>query len=398
MSIRAELITLIIKSCQADILKKIVFSRPKENSAQKQVGRLCVHNKRKYLAIEATEGNGKVSHTNLDVSFLENALSDYIEKYSQINLITSLCNVEYKRSKKGSEVLLGKNELKKAMSCPLSSETKIKPTDFNRHKNYILSGNEPFLKRLDISDGNGRIHDKKQGKFRQINRFLEHIEDVYPKLSQNGRLTIYDLCCGKSYLSFAVYYYLRYIKNRDVYMLCIDLKKDVIEYCDSVAKSVGFDGMEFICDDVRNTPQDIRPDMVISLHACDIATDIVINHGAELKAKIILSTPCCHHYLNSRINCEQLEFVSSYGHIRNKLCEALTDGLRLLRLRYYGYDVNALELTDPDDTPKNTLLKAILDESYDENSEEAKKRLAEYKNALSYIIGDDISHYLEEIK
>ena len=398
MNIKTQLIQIIIRTTETDTLKKIVFSRPVGDLPQKQSGRLCLHNQKKFLAFEASEKNGKVSHVNIESEKLENEISKLIDGYSQVNLISSAGDAEYKRNKKGNEVLLGGNVLMKALSLPISDEIKIAPTDFDRQKKYILSGKEEFLKFLAVSDENGRVHDKKQGKFRQINRFLEHIEDIYGELSSEGKLTVYDLCCGKSYLSFAVYYYLRYIKNREVDMLCIDLKSDVIDYCASVATSVGFDGMRFICDDVRNTPHNIQPDMVISLHACDIATDIVINHGAELRAKVILSTPCCHHYLNNRISAPELSFVSSYGQLRNKLCEALTDGLRLLRLRCHGYDVTALELTDPDDTPKNTLLRAILDESYDISSEEAEKRLEEYNSSLSFVLGDDISHYLEEIK
>ena len=398
MNIKTQLIQIVMSAIETDTLKKIVFSRPTDALPQKQSGRLCVHNKKKYLSFEATENNGKVSHINIEVENSKNDISELIDGYSQVNLITSAGNAEYKKNKKGNEVLIGGNALLKALSLPVSDDMKVEISDFDRQKNYILSGKEPFLKFLTISDENGRVHDKKQGKFRQINRFLEHIEDIYENLSRDGKLTVYDLCCGKSYLSFAVYYYFRYIKNREIDMLCIDLKSDVIEYCSSVAASVGFEGMKFICDDVRNTPHDIQPDMVISLHACDIATDIVINHGAELKAKVILSTPCCHHYLNSRISAPELSFVTSYGQLRNKLCEALTDGLRLLRLRYHGYDVTALELTDPDDTPKNTLLRAILDESYDMNSEEGEKRLKEYNSSLSFVLGEDISHYLEEIK
>lgn len=398
MNIKAQLIQIIYSAIETDTLKKLVFSRPVDTLPTKQVGRLCVHNQKKHFAFEAFEEGGKVFHSNMETDCAENSIARLIDGYSQVNLITSAGDVEYKRNKKGNEVLLGANALQKALSLPVSEDKRIVLSDFDRQKNYILNGAEPFLKFLGISDEKGRVHDKKQGKFRQINRFLEHIEDIYGELSSEGALTVYDLCCGKSYLSFAVYYYLRYIKGREVDMLCIDLKRDVIEYCSSVAASLGFDGMRFVCDDVRNTPRDIQPDMVISLHACDIATDIVINHGAELKARVILSTPCCHHYLNSRISAPALSFVSSYGQLRNKLCEALTDGLRLLRLRYYGYDVAALELTDPDDTPKNTLLRAILDNSYDINSDEADARLKEYRSSLSFVLGDDISHYLEEIK
>ena len=398
MSVRTQLYSLIKKTADADVIKKIVFSKPEGNSPSKQVARLCAHKGGKYLALEATLEGGKVSHTAILISELEKKLPSYIEGYMQINLVTSVGQAEYKRNKKGNEALTGASSIEKQLSLPVCEENRIINEGFDRKKSYILRGDEDFLKHLEISDKNGRVHDKKQGKFRQINRFLLHIEDIYPRLSEKGTLTVYDLCCGKSYLSFAVYYYFKYIKKRDIFMLCIDLKRDVIEYCAGVADAVGFSGMKFVCDDVKNTPKNVRPDLVISLHACDVATDIVINHGASLRARVILSTPCCHHYLNDKIDCAPLKFVSGYGHLRNKLCESLTDALRLLRLRSHGYDVTALELTDPDDTPKNTLLRAIYEEGFDETSSEAKKRQTEYENALTFILGGDISHYLEEIK
>lgn len=398
MNTRIQLISLIKKSAEADVIKKIVFSKPATNAPVKQVGRLCTLKDGRYLAFEATLEGGKVSHNAIPVASLDSSLLSCIDSYSQINLITTVGLAEYKRNKKGNEALLGASAIERQLNMPICEEKKIINEGLDHKKKYILKGDEDFLKHLEISDKTGRVHDKKQGKFRQINRFLLHIDDVYPHLSQEGTLTVYDLCCGKSYLSFAVYYYFKYIKKREISMLCIDLKRDVIEYCSSVAEAVGFSEMKFVCDDVKNTPKDIVPDMVISLHACDVATDIVINHGAALRARVILSTPCCHHYLNDKIDCAPLAFVSDHGQLRNKLCEALTDALRLLRLRASGYDVTAKELTDPDDTPKNTLLCAICEKGFDESSKEAEKRRRDYENALSFVLGGDISHYLEEIR
>ena len=155
--------------------------------------------------------------------------------------------------------------------------------------------------------------------------------------------------------------------------------------------------MKFICGDIsENTPMNISPDMVISLHACDIATDIVIDRAAALGAKIILSTPCCHRYLNDKISAEALKFVTDYPQLRGKLCEAITDALRLSRLSAAGYEVTALELTDPDDTPKNTLLRAIRRENVSDGVLE--KRRSEYEKILSFLLGDGAGDYLKEIK
>jgi hypothetical protein len=152
--------------------------------------------------------------------------------------------------------------------------------------------------------------------------------------------------------------------------------------------------MRFVTDDVTNTPTDRSPDMVISLHACDIATDIVINTAARLGARVILSTPCCHRYMNGKVVTPELSFVSENAHISNKLCEALTDSLRVLRLKSFGYSVVATELTDPDDTPKNTLIKAIKVKMSDGEIEKKKR---EYESALKFLFGDKSGEYLKEI-
>ena len=239
------------------------------------------------------------------------------------------------------------------------------------------------------------MHDKKQGKFRQINRFLEHIEDIYKELDGGEEICIYDLCCGKSYLSFAVYYYLTSVKGRRVYMRCVDLKRDVIIWCENLAREIGFSGMHFEVGDISKISPDRAPDMVISLHACDIATDIVINSAIRLGARIILSTPCCHRYLNGKVTASSLAFVTRYPHISNKLSEALTDSIRLARLRAGGYTVTALELTDPENTPKNTLIRAVKNEKMSEGAIKDAER--EYEEILAFVLGDGRKTYLSEI-
>ena len=274
-----------------------------------------------------------------------------------------------------------------------SFETAIE--DLDKKKNYILSGNEEFLIRLGISSRDGRVHDKKQGKFRQINRFLEHIEDIYHALPKEGTIEIYDLCCGKSYLSFAVYYYLTEKKGRSVSMWGVDLKRDVIEWCKGLASELGYVGMRFSTEDIRTLGGEGAPDMVISLHACDVATDIVIDTAVRLGAGVILSTPCCHNYLNSRINSPMLSFVSSYPHLKGKLCEAITDAIRVQRLRAAGYSVTAAELTDPENTPKNTLIRAIKKRNV--KKEELRALGAEYEAILNFVLGENKDTYLKDL-
>ena len=395
MNPKNDFLALICDTFRKEVLKKLVFSRPKSSEITKVSARLCAHRGRRILALEYSLPGNTVSQKNVQENEVSETVAELLGNYRQANLITTLGDAEWKVSKSGKEVLLSGDALKRKLSGEAASfELAIEALD--KKKNYILSGNEDFLISLGISDKVGRVHDKKQGKFRQINRFLEHIENIYNKLPENKKLVIYDLCCGKSYLSFAIYYYFTKIKGRDVELLGIDLKRDVIAWCDSVARELGYAGMKFICDDVTNTPDGVSPDMVISLHACDIATDIVINRAIELRAGIILSTPCCHNYLNSRISAKSLEFVTSHPQLRGKLCEAVTDALRIARMEAFGYKASALELTDPENTPKNTLLRAVREASVKESELLTKRK--RYEELLSFVLGENKNDYLKEIK
>ncbi len=383
-----DFIELVLLSVKKEALSKLVFSRPKTSDIKKVSARLCIHRSQRLLALEYSLPGNTVSHKNLREDGIEEELLSLINEYSQANLITKMGDSEWKISNSGKEALLGADKLKRRLlESEASSECALPSLDVK--KNYILSGSESFLIELGISDKNGRVHDKRQGKFRQINRFLEYIEDIYPSLEEKDELLIYDLCCGKSYLSFAVYHYFTKIKGKRVRLLGIDLKADCIEWCGRVARAIGFSGMSFVCDDIKNTPSDKKPDMVISLHACDVATDIVINRAIELGAGVILSTPCCHKYLNGKVKAEGLKFITRHPHLSNKLCEAITDALRALRLEANGYEVSTPELTDPSDTPKNTLIRAIY------KNKEATEKRQEYENALSFILGENKDTYLK---
>ena len=374
-------------------MKKLIFSRPVNSEITKASARLCDHRGRKMLAIEFNLPGNTVSQKNFFGEAISAEIERLLNEYGQANLITTQGDAEWKLSKSGKEALLGGDKLMRKLNAD-TAQFELSIQSLDKEKNYILNGNEEFLIRLGISSNDGRVHDKKQGKFRQINRFLEHIENVYNELPNDGKIVIYDLCCGKSYLSFAVYYYLTAIKGREVNMLGIDLKRDVILWCEKLACDLGFSGMKFIVDDVTKTPADTKPDMVISLHACDIATDIVINTAIKLEAKVVLSTPCCHRYLNDKIKAEELSFVTRYPHLRNKLCEALTDAIRASRLEASGYNVSVMELTDPDDTPKNTLIRAIKKNA---SSEALANNKIKYDQLLSFILGNGKDDYLKGI-
>lgn len=383
-------IEAVLLAAEKEVLKKLVFSRPRDNEIQKVSARLVAHRGRRMLAFEYNLPGNTVSHKNVSEDSVGDMIAELLGDYMQANLITTEGDVEWKLSKSGKEALLGADKLKNKLSGSRADfEAAIEALD--NKKNYLLTGGEEFLIKLGISDKTGRVHDKRQGKFRQINRFLEIIEDVYPKLPRTGDITVYDLCCGKSYLSFAVYYYLTERKKRVVKMLGIDLKRDCIKWCQELADTLGYSGMTFVTDDVRNTPEGVVPDMVISLHACDIATDIVINKAAELGTGVILSTPCCHRHINDKIKSPALAFVTEYPHLRNKLGDVLTDAIRVARLEAYGYSVAALELVDPDDTPKNTLIKAIRKS---EGNDAARER---YEAILECVLGDMKNEYLKNI-
>ncbi|MBO7763031.1 MAG: SAM-dependent methyltransferase [Clostridia bacterium] len=384
-----EMVALITAAATGGALTRLVLSRKTGDAAEKTVGRLCRFRGESVLALEASFPDGKVKHSRLTLPPDEAALDALLAPYAQVNLLTAAGNAEYRRAASGKETLLAP----RGLAAKLDTVGVALPLpELDRKKNRLLSGDEPFLRLLEVSDAAGRIHDKKQPKFRQINRFLEHLEEVIPALPKTGVITVYDLCCGKSYLSFAVYHHLVNRLHREVDMLCLDLKQDVIDFCADAAARLGFTGMRFLCDDVRRTPEG-RPDLVISLHACDIATDLVLETACRLGAEVILSTPCCHRTLGRHLSCAPLSFVSREPQLRQKLAEALTDGLRTLRLSAAGYRVTALELTDPENTPKNTLLRAIR-----EHGPQAERHAAaaqqEYEAALTYLLGDQREAYL----
>ena len=356
------------------------------------------------LQAESFRSDNKVMHNNFSLDAKAtartvNEICALAEKFLQVNVIGTNADAELRCSKSGKITVSGLSKLTGSIADGIvngianeksvggiAGET-VRIDENNRKKVYILDGSEPFLRSLGISDATGRIYDKKQPKFRQINRFLEHIKDIYKYLPADGELFVLDLCCGKSYLSFAVYHYLANILGRSVDMRGVDLKADVIAYCSDVAKKLGFDGLEFSAGDINDYAVTKHPNLVISLHACDIATDIVIDKAIALAADVILSTPCCHHELNHKLDCEPLGFIAKYSMLRQKLCDAATDSLRLMRLEANGYSVDALELIDPDDTPKNILLRGIRKRGFDRSSARAQSLREEYEKTYKFLYG-----------
>ena len=377
-----ELIQIITLAAERGALKKVTLSKPTDKTLLRAVLTVKRIGDKRMFQLERFLTDNKATHKNFSLED-KDTLSSLLDGFLQVNVITTAGDCERKRSKSGTETLLGSKKLLTALTA---GNMEAMPDKKNDHeKSYILSGDEPFLKLLGVSDKNGRIYDKKRAKFRQINRFLEHIRDVSKHLPKEGTLYVCDLCCGKSYLSFAAYHYLRVILGRDVVMRGVDLKPDVIEYCNGVCEMLGFDTLEFFCGDIGKYTPEFSPSLVISLHACDTATDLVLENAMRWGAKVILSTPCCHHELNHTINCPALAFVTEHSMLRQKLCDAATDALRLKLLEANGYTVDALELIDPEETPKNIMLRAI--KKNDGTTPAAKRAMEEYLAARRFLLG-----------
>lgn len=380
-----KIVELISAAAEKGALKKAVLSKSNDAANVKCTLTLRRVGGKTVLQAETLRADNKALHENVAINDVER-LGEIASCWAQINLLTTLGDCELRSSKKGKVTLLGGDKLLRALQQNDAPCAKIESN--NREKNYILSGNEPFLKLLEVSDESGRVRDKRQSKFRQINRFLELIRDCVGHLPATGTLRICDLCCGKSYLSFAAYHYFTNVLGRDVKMTGVDLKADVVAYCNEVAEKLGFDGLEFLCGDVNKYTCDEHVHLVISLHACDIATDFVLNKATEWQADVILSTPCCHHEMNHTLDCEALSFIAKHSMLRQKLCDAATDALRLARLEACGYSVCALELIDPEETPKNIMLRALKRHNFDPASPEAKRLQEDYLAAKAFLVGE----------
>lgn len=379
---RARLAALVGQAAAVHYLRRLVLSKPDDKSVLRTVVTVKTIGGREMLQAESFLADNKAVHRNFADAA---ALSELFGNYAQINLLTTVGSCEYKRAKSGREVLLGGDKLASALAAD-GGQT-VAPEGNNRDKNYLLRGDESFLIELGVSAADGRIHDKKRPKFRQICRFLEQVRDIEPHLPAQGKLTIADLCCGKSYLSFAVYHYFAVLRGREVEMVGVDLKPDVVEFCAATAAHLGYTGLRFVCGDVAKFAEPIQPDLVISLHACDTATDLVLDRAIGWGAKVILSTPCCHHELNHTLNCPEMAFIARHSMLRQRFCEAATDALRLTRLEAAGYAAGALEFIDPEDTPKNILLRAVKRSGSAADRAAAARATEEYAAARAFLLG-----------
>ena len=371
-----QFLTLIQRSVEMQTMQNLVFSAPKGGEVQKirctlrqLSGSLCVQ-----MEYKCTEG--RVRQKNLSWDAFVSVIQMELSAFTRVDLNDSGGSASLLRSKKGKITLITHGAIGQGKKQTVIGN--------DRKKQYILDGSEAFLIHLGISNAQGRVHDKKQAKFRQINRFLELVQSIERELPQTGLLHVADLCCGKSYLSFAVYHYLVHIQKRNVAMDCVDLKESVMQDCAQIAAQCGFTGMHFRTGDVSKFRTDASVDLLISLHACDTATDLVLDRGIVLGAKVILATPCCHRQLSRELKCSSLSFIARHPVLKYKFCDAATDALRILRLEACGYTCDALEFTDPEDTPKNVLIRAIRHNSII-NYKGVKA--ARYREAYFYLTG-----------
>jgi SAM-dependent methyltransferase len=251
----------------------------------------------------------------------------------------------------------------------------------NHEKKYIIPDREPcdFLIRLGVMDLDGQVFQKHYAKFRQINRFLEIVSDVLDSLPEKtAPLRIVDFGCGKAYLTFALYHYLKRMSGRNVEITGLDLKEDVIDFCNGVTCDLNYEGLRFLKGDIAEYSEQGKADMVVTLHACDTATDYALIKAVGWGASVILSVPCCQHELFSQISNELHAPLLKHGILNERFCSILTDGLRGLKLEESGYDVSMIEFTSLEHTSKNIMIRAVKTSRKSKTAGEEYRRLKDY--------------------
>ncbi len=327
----------------------------------------------------------KVTHKNLSEAEASGlALQLVIENFKQINIFTLSEDIQ---------ILASKASKPRITTKPAS---KGMPTlEHNREKRRIIPEGTPcdFLIRLGVMDETGKVIPKHYSKYRQINRYLEIVEDCLENLSKDRPLKIVDFGCGKAYLTFALYYYFHKMHNRQVDIIGLDLKEDVIRFCNKVAKDLHYDTLKFLKGDISKYTGD-SADMVVTLHACDTATDYALMNAVSWNTKVILSVPCCQHELFRQIDNNLHQPILKYGILKDRLTEYLTDGLRGLKLEAAGYNVSMIEFTSLEHTARNIMIKA---EKQNKHNPERIKKAQEQYDALCqfYCVHPTIDNLLE---
>lgn len=370
----------LFTDCLNETLIRVILSNP---SSKDGVIKICARPvlKNKTLLFQIEEyTKTQVFHKNLTAgdtgSYLTGKLSS--DTSSQT---ASFKNALVETQSFTANVLVSKKgtiTIKKKMNAS-AKQPKIS-LSHNRKKKYILEEGipVPFLIDLGVMTQNGSIVNAHYDKFRQINRFLEYIEDILPSLPTGRELRILDFGCGKSYLTFAIYYYLKVLKGYPVRITGLDLKEDVIRHCNELAVKYGYDKLEFLCGDIAYYDGCSQVDMVVTLHACDTATDYALAKAVGWGAKVILSVPCCQHELNKQMKNDLLSPVLHYGILKERMAALMTDGLRAQILEANGYRTQILEFIDMAHTPKNLLIRAVYNGHCADNKAQINELLAAF--------------------
>lgn len=340
-------------------LEQIIIS----NSSDKTISKIKIRPVllRNELLFQTEEFRGtQVFHTNVTAEQLSGQLPLWFEGLMhQAELHHRTADVTILISKKGTVSV--KCKKREFVAC------RQLPTHNREKRALLLEGTPvPFLRDLGVFTMDGKVVKGKYDKYRQINRFLEFIEDILPVLPKGDKpLSVLDFGCGKSYLTFAMYYYLNEVCGRNAVITGLDLKEDVIKNCNRLAEEYGYRNLTFIHGDVAGYRNGAGIDMMVTLHACDTATDYALSRAVEWGAKVILSVPCCQHEVNMQLSARALEPVLRYGLIKERMSALITDGLRAELLTAAGYRVQILEFIDMENTPKNLLIRAVKQEHPD---------------------------------
>ena len=383
----------LIKNIQDDKLIKIVFSDRKSGDFNKVIIKPIILKSAKNIQIESFKDN-KAFHKNIDLNNLqelEDNLKEYIDNFKQILLQIEGSDISFIRKKENFSRKEKESNLIKTSN------------EHNKKKQYILNEGDKidFLIELGLMSVEGKILKSSFNKFKQINKYLEFIDDVIEELKAKKLITnhinVLDFGCGKSYLTFALYYYLKnYRKDLTFSIVGLDLKKDVIEFCNKLAKKLNYENLEFLNGNIKDYDKSKEVDLVFSLHACNNATDYSLEKALSLDAKAILAVPCCHHEFFEKIQKNKnsefyntLKIMADNGVVLDKFATLATDSFRSLSLELCGYKTKMIEFIDMEHTPKNILIRAIKSKSSN-----LKEKLVEY-NKLKEFLG--IKPLLEDL-
>lgn len=347
-----ELNALLNEIINDDFIDAVISNKRDKNSNKSKVQLRNIELKgKRYIQITEYVAN-KVIHQN----FTYEKAKQYIVEVLQDEF--KQCEIHHKN--KNINVLISKKG-KVTIKSKTNTECNNTSLSHNRTKKYLIPEGKPvdFLIELGVMNKDGYIIKAKYDKFRQINRFLEYIDDIACKLPSKRRINIIDFGFGSSYLTFAMYYFLKETKGLDVSITGLDLKEDLIIKCNKLAQKLSYDNLKFENGDIADYTGCDSVDMVVTLHACDVATDYALAKAIHWNARVILSVPCCQHEINRQIKNDLLQPVLRYGILKERISALITDGIRAELLNKCGYDTQILEFIDMEHTPKNILIRAV---------------------------------------